>query len=166
MDEIHRIKKNDYKLTLSANNSKGFVEGQERWIELPNWEEKYISIIHFVLQRLYLYVLLFWFWKKSNYKKNDSVKEAKSLSVRFMKLSWFFFPSTLGITDWFCDPGKISPEAYYSNRHGWLMWSGDVVPSPGSWALQLQSPSLGSWAGLTLLYIPLAIKYLSETQLL
>ena len=29
MDEIHRIKKNDYKLTLSANNSKGFVEGQE-----------------------------------------------------------------------------------------------------------------------------------------
>ena len=45
MDEIHRIKKNDYKLTLSANNSKGFVEGQERWIELPNWEEKYISII-------------------------------------------------------------------------------------------------------------------------
>lgn len=42
MDEIHRIKKNDYKLTLSAN-SKGFVEGQERWIELPNWEEKCIS---------------------------------------------------------------------------------------------------------------------------
>ena len=40
MDEIHRILKNDYKLMLSANNSKGFVEGQEHWIELHNWEER------------------------------------------------------------------------------------------------------------------------------